>query len=80
MNDEQANRVARWIEILTAELDVPAPQDLSTILDIAKDAAHSVERPAAPVSTYILGYAVAQGADLRVVAEAIARLAQEFDV
>jgi hypothetical protein len=49
-------------------------------LDIAKDAAHSVERPAAPVSTYILGYAVAQGADPRVVAEAIARLAQEFDV
>jgi hypothetical protein len=80
VNDEQANRVARWIEILTAELDVPAPQDLSTILDIAKDAAHSVERPAAPVSTYILGYAVAQGADPRVVAEAIARLAQEFDV
>ena len=80
MNDEQANRVARWIEILTAELDVPAPQDLSTILDIAKDAAHSVERPAAPVSTYILGYAVSQSADPRVVAEAISRLAQEFDV
>jgi len=38
-----------------------------------------VERPAAPVSTYLLGYAVAQGADPRAVADAIARLAQGFD-
>ena len=80
MNAEQAARVARWIEMVTAEIDVPAPPDIETILDVAKDAAHSVERPAAPVSTYLLGYAVAQGADPRTVAIAIARLAQGFDV
>ena len=75
MNPEQAERVARWIDLVTAEVGVPAPTDVETILD----AAHSVERPAAPVSTYLLGYAVAQGADPRAVADAIARLAQGFD-
>lgn len=80
MDEQQADRVARWVELVTTELGVPAPQGLSTILDVAKDAAHSVERPAAPVSTYLLGYAVAQGADPQAVADAIARLAREFDV
>ena len=80
MNAEQAARVSRWIEMVTAELDVPAPSEIETILDVAKDAAHSVERPAAPVSTYLLGYAVAQGADPRTVADVVARLAQGFDV
>ena len=79
MNPEQAERVARWIDLVSAEVGVPAPADLETILDVAKDAAHSVERPAAPVSTYLMGYAVAQGADPRAVADTIARLAQGFD-
>jgi hypothetical protein len=80
MDAQQATRVATWIEEVTAELAVPAPADLAGILDVAKDAAHSVERPAAPVSTYLMGYAVANGADPREVAAAIARLAREFDV
>ena len=79
MNPEQAERVAKWIELVTAEVGVPVPTDVETILDVAKDAAHSVERPAAPVSTYLLGYAVAQGADPRTVADAMSRLAQGFD-
>lgn len=80
MDDKQAERVDRWVEVLSQELAIPGSLDLATILDVAKDAAHSVERPAAPVSTYLLGYAVAQGADLRAVADVIARLAREFDV
>jgi len=80
MDDQQASRVASWIDVVSAELGVPAPPDLGTVLDVAKDAAHSVERPAAPVSTYLMGYAVAQGADPHEVAAVIARLAREFDV
>lgn len=80
MDEQQAQRVTRWIEAVTGELGVPAPGELDGILDVAKDAAHSVERPAAPVSTYLMGYAVAQGADPREVVAAIARLAREFDV
>lgn len=79
MDERQAKRMATWIAQVTAELGVSAPTNIDVILDVAKDAAHSVERPAAPVTTYLLGYAVAQGADPSVVAEAIARLASEFD-
>ena len=79
MDEQQARRLSTWIEQLTKELGVPAPTDIDVILDVAKDAAHSIERPAAPVTTYLLGYAVAQGADPSYVADAVARLARDFD-
>lgn len=79
MDDQQAKRLATWVEQITAELGVPAPADIEVILDVAKDAAHCVERPAAPVTTYLLGYAVALGADPASVSETVARLARDFD-
>lgn len=79
MEQHQADRLATWISRVVAELGVPAPKDIDVILDVAKDAAHSIERPAAPVTTYMLGYAVAQGADPDQVAETLARLARNFD-
>lgn len=79
MEQNQADRLAIWISRVVAELGVPAPKDIDVILDVAKDAAHSIERPAAPVTTYMLGYAVAQGADPDQVAETLARLARNFD-
>lgn len=79
MDDQQAQRLATWIKQLTDELGVPAPTNIDVILDVAKDSAHSIERPAAPVTTYLFGYAVAQGADPSIVADAVARLAREFD-
>jgi hypothetical protein len=42
------------------------------VLDLARDVAHGVLRPAAPLSAYLLGIAVGRGAD---VADAAARLA-----
>lgn len=61
-----------WIDELCDELDIELEVDESLILDIARDAAHSVERKAAPISTYLLGYAAAQaGGDL----EEVERLA-----
>ena len=82
MNPEQSERVNRWIERLGDELTIEAtmdPSDIEAILDAAKAAAHSVERPAAPVTTYLMGYAVARGADARSVGQIVERLAQEFD-
>ena len=79
MEEQQAQRMASWITQVTRELGVPEPADVAGILDVAKDAAHSIERPAAPVTTYLLGYAVAQGADPGNVADVIARLARDFD-
>ena len=52
----------RWIEAACAELGVePALVDQRLILDLARDAAHQVDRPAAPVTAYLLGVAVGRG-------------------
>lgn len=47
-----------WIAELSTQLDIdPASVDLKAVLDLARDAAHNVERPAAPLTTYMVGYA-----------------------
>ncbi len=48
-----------WIDELCDVLDVEVEVDEALILDLARDAAHLVERPAAPISTFLLGYAAA---------------------
>jgi len=48
-----------WIDELCDELDIELEVDEALILDLARDAAHSVERPAAPITTFLLGYAAA---------------------
>jgi hypothetical protein len=40
------------------------PGDVSALLDLARDAAHGVTRPAAPLTAYIAGLAVASGRTL----------------
>jgi hypothetical protein len=49
-----------WIDELCDALDVEVDVDESLILDVAREAAHNVERPAAPISTFLLGYAAAR--------------------
>ena len=34
------------------------------MLDLARDAAHEIERPAAPLTTFLVGVAVGRGATL----------------
>lgn len=46
-----------WIDELCDALDIDTEIDEGLILDVARECAHSVERPAAPISTYLLGYA-----------------------
>jgi hypothetical protein len=65
-----------WIDELSDVLDVDAEIDEGLVLDLAKVVAHAVERPAAPVTAYLLGLAAgAQGADAETV-EALASRAQ----
>jgi hypothetical protein len=45
------------------------------ILDLARDAAHGVARPAAPLTAYLVGVAVGRGAPLGDTASRIAGLA-----
>ena len=48
-----------WIDELCDVLDVEVDLDEALILDVAREAAHNVARPAAPVTTFLLGYAAA---------------------
>ena len=61
----------QWIEAVKKELGLDAAIDKDLILNIARDAAHAIERPAAPITTYLIGFAVARGADAQVAAAAI---------
>jgi len=49
-----------WVETVAAALGAPAlveAVDVDAVLDLARDAAHAVARPAAPVTTFLVGYA-----------------------
>ncbi len=54
-----------WLRETTAALKLPAdsiPADLRTdLLDVTREVAHHVTRVAGPLSTYLLGMAVAHG-------------------
>lgn len=52
-----------WIEAVRHELGLDDVVDVPLLLGLARDAAHGVERPAAPVTTFLLGLAVARGTD-----------------
>jgi hypothetical protein len=72
--------LVEWAELVRAELDLAGTEplgkvDVDRVLDLARDAAHSVARPAAPLTTYLLGVAVGQGADPEAAAAVLSRLA-----
>lgn len=46
-----------WIDELMDVLDIEVEMDEGLVLDVARQAAHRVQRPAAPISTFLLGYA-----------------------
>ncbi|MBI1351896.1 MAG: hypothetical protein GC156_12345 [Actinomycetales bacterium] len=67
-----------WIDAVRKELGIDVPVETTLILDVARDAAHNVARPAAPITTFLLGYAVARGADPAEAATSIADLAERW--
>lgn len=68
----------QWWSDAARELGVQTSVDPAVLLDLARDVAHSVERPAAPLSTYLLGLAVAAGADPVAAAAALSAYAQAW--
>ncbi len=55
------NVLEEWTALVCRELGVdPARLDRAAVLDLTKDVAHGVARPAAPLTAYLLG--LAQGA------------------
>ena len=64
-----------WIDAVCAELNLPSDVKTDLILDVARVAAHNVERPAAPVTTFLLGILVGRGMDVTEAAAKIQDLA-----
>jgi Domain of unknown function (DUF6457) len=46
-----------WIDELCDVLDVDTEVDEALVLDLARISSHQVQRTAAPITTYLLGYA-----------------------
>ncbi len=65
-----------WIDELSDILDVDTEVDEALVLDLARVAAHNVERRAAPITTYLLGFAAGAQDANPVAIEALAARAQ----
>lgn len=70
--------LASWLAAAATALGVPAVPDPTMLLDLARDVAHGVARPAAPLTTYLLGVAVGAGAEPAEAAALLSRLAADF--
>jgi hypothetical protein len=51
--------LTEWSSALCEALGIEPDFEIDDILDMARDAAHLVERPAAPLSAFLVGYAAA---------------------
>lgn len=71
-----------WIDELCDALDIECEFDEALVLDVARDAAHGVARPAAPLTTFLLGFALAEAGGgpetLERLAGAASALAEKF--
>ncbi|HEV2371177.1 MAG TPA: DUF6457 domain-containing protein [Streptosporangiaceae bacterium] len=75
------NTLEEWVRLVCAELGLDEALteslmgDTRGVLDLARDVAHGVERPAAPLTAYLLGVAVGRGRGRAESAEAVRQLA-----
>ncbi|MFF8599335.1 DUF6457 domain-containing protein [Streptomyces sp. NPDC015232] len=76
---EHGTVLDEWITAVKDELGIDLDVDTGLLLDLARDAAHGVARPAAPLTTFLVGYAAASaagaGGGREAVAEAAAKAA-----
>ncbi|NLT56144.1 MAG: NTP transferase domain-containing protein [Actinomycetales bacterium] len=64
----------RWVATLVEELGVdPAAVDVAALLDLAREVAHGIARPAAPLTGFLVGYAVGAGDGDREASERVVR-------
>ncbi|MEU3362712.1 NTP transferase domain-containing protein [Streptomyces pseudogriseolus] len=68
---EHGHVLDEWISAVKDELGIDLDVDTGVLLDLARDAAHGVARPAAPLTTFLVGFAAARaGGDADAVTEA----------
>ena len=69
-----------WLEHLAAQLGVDAELPEERLLDAARVVAHSVERKATPLTTYLIGVAAAgSGEDPAEICRRVAELARAWE-
>lgn len=72
-----------WLARVSELLEVGEQVDLAAVLDLTRDVAHDVARPAAPLTTFVLGLALGRlpadqyEAKFTELAGEVARLARE---
>lgn len=68
-----------WVAVACVELGLDVDEArTAVVLDLARDIAHGVVRPGAPVTAYLLGVAVGRGADPAVAAARLSELARAW--
>lgn len=68
-----------WTAAVCADLGLePEDVDVTTVLDLARDVAHGVARPAAPLTAYLAGIAVGRGMQPADAAARVTQLAQSW--
>jgi hypothetical protein len=75
---DDRNTLDAWTDTVCRELGIAGPIDRAAILDLTKDVARGVARPAAPLAAYLVGLAVGAGGDPADVAERVGRLAASW--
>ena len=66
-----------WTDAVCDELGLAGPVDRRLVLELAREVAHGVARPAAPLTAYLLGLAVGAGASPGEAAAQITRLVRD---
>lgn len=51
--------LTEWTEQLCTALGVELEVEIDAVLDLARDSAHTIDRPTAPLTTFLVGYAAA---------------------
>ena len=70
----------QWTAAVCADLGLDSSDaDLRAVLDLTRDVAHGVARPAAPLTAYLVGVAVGRGLALPDAAGRISALAAGWD-
>ncbi|WP_344329244.1 NTP transferase domain-containing protein [Streptomyces macrosporus] len=75
---EHGRVLNEWMTAVKADLGIDLDVDTALLLDLARDAAHGVARPAAPLTTFLVGYAAARAGGSAEDVAAAARKAAEL--
>jgi hypothetical protein len=78
-DDGTVDALDEWLDAMRKELGIePDAAVRKTVLNLARVAAHTVDRPAAPLTAYFLGMAVGRGEELATTAERLQQLARSW--